>query len=167
MAPASSLSICALPFSCVPFVPMSYPSLVSRFSVPGFAFSLLSAVLVRRSSGKGGSVGEGGFPPSAFCISAFCFSAICQRSAGRPDAVWSRASRPRNIIYYVFMFRQLKNHPARARTVMAGTNGAERNAEPSGWRSQRIAKYNRLLAIERELGKTARYGGAAFRARGQ
>jgi enolase len=32
-------------------------------------------------------------------------------------------------------------------------------------RSERIAKYNRLLAIERELGKKARYGGAAFRVR--
>jgi enolase len=32
-------------------------------------------------------------------------------------------------------------------------------------RSERIAKYNRLLAIERELGKKAQYGGAAFRAR--
>lgn len=32
-------------------------------------------------------------------------------------------------------------------------------------RSERIAKYNRLLAIERELGKKARYGGAVFRAR--
>jgi len=32
-------------------------------------------------------------------------------------------------------------------------------------RSERIAKYNRLLAIERELGKKARYGGAEFRAR--
>ena len=32
-------------------------------------------------------------------------------------------------------------------------------------RSERIAKYNRLLAIERELGKKARYGGALFRAR--
>ncbi len=30
-------------------------------------------------------------------------------------------------------------------------------------RSERIAKYNRLLAIERELGKKARYGGALFR----
>ncbi|HVU07955.1 MAG TPA: phosphopyruvate hydratase [Verrucomicrobiae bacterium] len=32
-------------------------------------------------------------------------------------------------------------------------------------RSERIAKYNRLLAIERELEKKARYGGAVFRAR--
>jgi enolase len=32
-------------------------------------------------------------------------------------------------------------------------------------RSERIAKYNRLLAIERELGKKAQYGGAAFRPR--
>jgi len=31
-------------------------------------------------------------------------------------------------------------------------------------RSERIAKYNRLLAIEKELGKKARYGGAAFNA---
>jgi len=29
-------------------------------------------------------------------------------------------------------------------------------------RSERIAKYNRLLAIERELGKKARYGGRVF-----
>jgi enolase len=32
-------------------------------------------------------------------------------------------------------------------------------------RSERIAKYNRLLAIERELGKKARYGGALFQAK--
>jgi enolase len=32
-------------------------------------------------------------------------------------------------------------------------------------RSERIAKYNRLLAIERELGKQARYGGRLFNAR--
>jgi enolase len=32
-------------------------------------------------------------------------------------------------------------------------------------RSERIAKYNRLLAIERELGKKARYGGAVFNTR--
>jgi enolase len=32
-------------------------------------------------------------------------------------------------------------------------------------RSERIAKYNRLLAIERELGKKARYGGKVFRER--
>jgi len=32
-------------------------------------------------------------------------------------------------------------------------------------RSERIAKYNRLLAIERELGKKSRYGGAVFNAR--
>jgi enolase len=31
-------------------------------------------------------------------------------------------------------------------------------------RSERIAKYNRLLAIERELGNKARYGGAMFKA---
>jgi enolase len=31
-------------------------------------------------------------------------------------------------------------------------------------RSERIAKYNRLLAIEKELGKKARYGGASFHA---
>jgi enolase len=34
-------------------------------------------------------------------------------------------------------------------------------------RSERIAKYNRLLAIERELGKKARYGGAKFKAAGK
>lgn len=32
----------------------------------------------------------------------------------------------------------------------------------SACRSERIAKYNRLLAIEQELGKRARFGGAAF-----
>lgn len=32
-------------------------------------------------------------------------------------------------------------------------------------RSERIAKYNRLLAIERELGKKSRYGGGVFNAR--
>jgi len=32
-------------------------------------------------------------------------------------------------------------------------------------RSERIAKYNRLLAIERELGERSRYGGAVFNAR--
>jgi len=32
-------------------------------------------------------------------------------------------------------------------------------------RSERIAKYNRLLAIEHELGKKTQYGGATFRAR--
>lgn len=31
-------------------------------------------------------------------------------------------------------------------------------------RSERIAKYNRLLVIEQELGKKARYGGASFKA---
>ena len=31
-------------------------------------------------------------------------------------------------------------------------------------RSERIAKYNRLLVIEKELGGKARYGGAAFQA---
>jgi enolase len=33
--------------------------------------------------------------------------------------------------------------------------------------SERIAKYNRLLAIERELGKKARYGGSSFQSRGR
>lgn len=32
-------------------------------------------------------------------------------------------------------------------------------------RSERIAKYNRLIAIERELGKKTRYGGAEFNTR--
>ena len=32
-------------------------------------------------------------------------------------------------------------------------------------RSERIAKYNRLLAIERDLGKKARYGGPDVRTR--
>jgi enolase len=31
-------------------------------------------------------------------------------------------------------------------------------------RSERIAKYNRLLTIEKELGKKSRYGGATFKA---
>jgi enolase len=31
-------------------------------------------------------------------------------------------------------------------------------------RSERIAKYNRLLVIEHELGKKARYGGSLFKA---
>jgi enolase len=30
-------------------------------------------------------------------------------------------------------------------------------------RSERIAKYNRLLVIEQELGKKARYSGASFK----
>jgi enolase len=34
-------------------------------------------------------------------------------------------------------------------------------------RSERIAKYNRLLVIEKELGKMARYGGASFHAAGK
>jgi enolase len=34
-------------------------------------------------------------------------------------------------------------------------------------RSERIAKYNRLLAIEHELGKKARYGGVLFQSAGQ
>jgi enolase len=34
-------------------------------------------------------------------------------------------------------------------------------------RSERIAKYNRLLAIENELGKKARYGGKLFKAAGK
>lgn len=34
-------------------------------------------------------------------------------------------------------------------------------------RSERIAKYNRLLAIEKELGKKSRYGGGTFKARWQ
>jgi len=34
-------------------------------------------------------------------------------------------------------------------------------------RSEGIAKYNRLLVIERELGKKARDGGAAFKAGGR
>jgi enolase len=35
----------------------------------------------------------------------------------------------------------------------------------SACRSERIAKYNRLLAIERELGEKAPYGGALFQGR--
>jgi enolase len=43
--------------------------------------------------------------------------------------------------------------------------GAGQIKTGSACRSERIAKYNRLLAIERELGKKAQYGGPTFRAR--
>ena len=43
--------------------------------------------------------------------------------------------------------------------------GAGQIKTGSACRSERIAKYNRLLAIEREVGKKAQYGGATFRAR--
>ena len=42
--------------------------------------------------------------------------------------------------------------------------GAGQIKTGSACRSERIAKYNRLLAIERELGRKARYRGAGFRA---
>jgi len=47
--------------------------------------------------------------------------------------------------------------------LAVGTNAGQIKTG-SACRSERIAKYNRLLAIERELGKKARYGGAAFKA---
>ena len=43
---------------------------------------------------------------------------------------------------------------------LAVGTGAGQIKTGSACRSERIAKYNRLLAIERELGKKARYGGA-------
>jgi enolase len=43
--------------------------------------------------------------------------------------------------------------------------GAGQIKTGSACRSERIAKYNRLLAIEQELGKKAQFGGAAFKAR--
>ena len=46
---------------------------------------------------------------------------------------------------------------------LAVGTGAGQIKTGSACRSERIAKYNRLLAIERELGKKARYGGAGFR----
>src|ERR1035437_3647514 len=45
---------------------------------------------------------------------------------------------------------------------LAVGTGAGQIRTGSACRSERIAKYNRLLAIERELGKKARYGGALF-----
>ena len=45
---------------------------------------------------------------------------------------------------------------------LAVGTGAGQIKTGSACRSERIAKYNRLLAIERELGKKARYGGALF-----
>jgi enolase len=42
--------------------------------------------------------------------------------------------------------------------------GAGQIKTGSACRSERIAKYNRLLAIEQELGRKARYGGATFNA---
>ncbi len=48
---------------------------------------------------------------------------------------------------------------------LAVGTGAGQIKTGSACRSERIAKYNRLLAIERELGKKAQYGGALFRAR--
>jgi enolase len=47
---------------------------------------------------------------------------------------------------------------------LAVGTGAGQIKTGSACRSERIAKYNRLLAIEQELGKQARYGGAAFKA---
>jgi enolase len=48
---------------------------------------------------------------------------------------------------------------------LAVGTGAGQIKTGSACRSERITKYNRLLAIEQELGKKARYGGALFRAR--
>ena len=45
---------------------------------------------------------------------------------------------------------------------LAVGTGAGQIKTGSACRSERIAKYNRLLAIERELGKKARYGGVLF-----
>jgi enolase len=45
---------------------------------------------------------------------------------------------------------------------LAVGTGAGQIKTGSACRSERIAKYNRLLAIEQELGKQARYGGALF-----
>jgi enolase len=47
--------------------------------------------------------------------------------------------------------------------LAVGTNAGQIKTG-SACRSERIAKYNRLLVIERELGKQARYGGSSFRA---
>jgi len=46
---------------------------------------------------------------------------------------------------------------------LAVGTGAGQIKTGSACRSERIAKYNRLLAIEKELGKKAHYGGATFR----
>jgi len=46
---------------------------------------------------------------------------------------------------------------------LAVGTGAGQIKTGSACRSERIAKYNRLLAIERELGKKGRYGGRVFR----
>jgi enolase len=43
---------------------------------------------------------------------------------------------------------------------LAVGTGAGQIKTGSACRSERIAKYNRLLAIEQEVGKKARYGGA-------
>jgi enolase len=48
---------------------------------------------------------------------------------------------------------------------LAVGTGAGQIKTGSACRSERIAKYNRLLAIEQELGKKAQFGGAAFKAR--
>lgn len=48
---------------------------------------------------------------------------------------------------------------------LAVGTGAGQIKTGSACRSERIAKYNRLLAIEQELGKKTRYGGASFAAK--
>jgi enolase len=50
---------------------------------------------------------------------------------------------------------------------LAVGTGAGQIKTGSACRSERIAKYNRLLAIERERGKEARYGGSMFKGAGQ
>jgi len=50
---------------------------------------------------------------------------------------------------------------------LAVGTGAGQIKTGSACRSERIAKYNRLLVIEQELGKKARYGGARFKAGGK
>ena len=50
---------------------------------------------------------------------------------------------------------------------LAVATGAGQIKTGSLCRSERIAKYNRLLAIEKELGKKARYGGASLLAAGK
>jgi Enolase, C-terminal TIM barrel domain len=46
-----------------------------------------------------------------------------------------------------------------------GLMGGDQIKTGSACRSERIAKYNRLLAVEAELGKRARYGGGVLERR--
>ena len=61
----------------------------------------------------------------------------------------------------VISHRSCETEDAFIADLAVGT-GAGQIKTGSACRSERIAKYNRLLAIERELGKKARYGGALF-----